>query len=63
MHLWEEFAPELVTDLYELTMAASYLREGMNGEATFSLFIRDIRLTGPISFPPESNILSTWSRG
>jgi len=40
MHLWEEFAPELVTDLYELTMAASYLREGMNGEATFSLFIR-----------------------
>lgn len=30
----------LFTDFYELTMAASYLREGMNGEATFSLFVR-----------------------
>lgn len=30
----------LFTDLYELTMAASYLREGMNQEATFSLFVR-----------------------
>lgn len=30
----------LLTDLYELTMAASYLRRGMTGEATFSLFIR-----------------------
>ena len=29
------------TDLYELTMAASYLREGMNEPATFSLFIRN----------------------
>jgi nicotinate phosphoribosyltransferase len=41
MKLWEQYAPELVTDLYELTMAESYLREGMRGEATFSLFIRD----------------------
>ena len=41
MKLWEQYAPELVTDLYELTMAESYLREGMSGEATFSLFIRD----------------------
>lgn len=40
MHPWNQFAPELVTDLYELTMAASYLREGMSGDATFSLFIR-----------------------
>ncbi|HEU5320047.1 MAG TPA: nicotinate phosphoribosyltransferase [Methylomirabilota bacterium] len=32
----------LFTDLYELTMAASYLREGMRGEATFSLFIRKL---------------------
>ena len=28
----------LVTDLYELNMAASYLRRGMVGPATFSLF-------------------------
>ena len=41
MKLWEQYAPELVTDLYELTMAESYLREGMHGEATFSLFIRN----------------------
>jgi nicotinate phosphoribosyltransferase len=30
----------LFTDFYELTMAASYLREGMRDEATFSLFSR-----------------------
>ena len=30
----------LFTDLYELTMAASYFREGMAEPATFSLFIR-----------------------
>jgi nicotinate phosphoribosyltransferase len=30
----------LFADLYELTMAASYLREGMRGPATFSLFVR-----------------------
>ena len=30
----------LFTDLYELTMAASYFRERMHGEATFSLFVR-----------------------
>ena len=30
----------LFTDLYELTMAASYVREGLHGEATFSLFVR-----------------------
>lgn len=40
MNPWSQFAPELITDLYELTMAASYHREGMSGEATFSLFIR-----------------------
>ena len=32
----------LFTDLYEITMAASYLREGMNGLATFSLFARKL---------------------
>ena len=41
MKPWEQYAPELVTDLYELTMAESYLQEGMTGKATFSLFIRD----------------------
>jgi nicotinate phosphoribosyltransferase len=30
----------LLTDLYELNMAASYLRRGMEEEATFSLFVR-----------------------
>ena len=32
----------LSTDLYELTMAASYLRRGMTAPATFSLFIRSL---------------------
>lgn len=30
----------LLTDLYELNMAASYLRRGMTQDATFSLFVR-----------------------
>jgi len=32
----------LLTDLYELNMAASYLRRGMNETATFSLFVRHL---------------------
>jgi len=32
----------LVADLYELSMAVSYLRRHMSGPATFSLFIRDL---------------------
>jgi Nicotinate phosphoribosyltransferase (NAPRTase) N-terminal domain len=32
----------LLTDLYELTMAASYLRRGMDDLATFSLFVRHL---------------------
>jgi nicotinate phosphoribosyltransferase len=36
--LGERFA--LLTDLYQLTMAACYFDQGMNEEATFSLFIR-----------------------
>ena len=32
----------LLTDLYELNMAASYLRRGMAGLATFSLFVRQL---------------------
>jgi nicotinate phosphoribosyltransferase len=30
----------LLTDLYELNMAACYLRRSMAGQATFSLFVR-----------------------
>lgn len=36
--LGERFA--LLTDLYQLTMAACYFEQGMHDEATFSLFIR-----------------------
>ena len=32
----------LSTDLYELTMGASLLALGMNGSATFSLFLRNV---------------------
>lgn len=32
----------LLVDFYELTMAASYLAEGMESEATFDLFVRDL---------------------
>ena len=32
----------LITDLYELTMAASYLRRGMTAPATFSLYVRSL---------------------
>lgn len=39
----EQYA--LLTDLYELTMAASYFEEDMHDEATFSLFIR--------KYPPD----------
>jgi nicotinate phosphoribosyltransferase len=39
----------LLTDLYELNMAASYLRRGMDGLATFSLYVRDL--------PPERGFL------
>jgi nicotinate phosphoribosyltransferase len=35
----------LLTDLYQLTMAACYFDQGMNEEATFSLFIR--------KYPPD----------
>lgn len=39
----------LLVDLYELTMAASYHAQGMNGPATFELFFRDL--------PPVRNYL------
>ena len=35
-------ASPLLTDLYGLNMAASYLGRGMDREATFSLFVRDL---------------------
>lgn len=41
--------PGLITDLYELTMAASYLRRSMTQTATFSLFVRRL--------PAERNFL------
>ncbi|MGH2702024.1 MAG: nicotinate phosphoribosyltransferase [Actinomycetota bacterium] len=39
----------LLTDLYELTMAASYFRRSMKGRSTFDLFVRQL--------PPERNFL------
>jgi len=40
-------SPALMTDLYELTMAASFFENGLDQEATFSLFIR--------SYPQKRN--------
>lgn len=53
----------LLTDLYELNMAASYIRRGMWGPATFSLFVRNL--------PPDRGFLVaagvedvlTWLQG
>jgi nicotinate phosphoribosyltransferase len=47
--VWHPPSPALVTDLYELTMAEAFLRAGMNGPATFSLYIRRL--------PPERGYL------
>lgn len=43
------------TDLYEVTMAMSYLREGMHAQATFSPFVRDL--------PPDRGFLvaAAWN--
>ncbi|MGW4967111.1 hypothetical protein ACWEPL_58680 [Nonomuraea sp. NPDC004186] len=41
----------LLTDLYELKMAASYLRHGMTGQATFSL--------NALKLPPSRGFLVT----
>jgi nicotinate phosphoribosyltransferase len=40
---------EILTDLYELTMAASYFEQGMFAPATFSLFVR--------KYPPNRSYL------
>ncbi len=45
----DESAIPLSIDLYELTMGASYYALGMNGKATFSLFVR--------SLPPNRSFL------
>jgi len=37
----ESRSREITTDLYELTMAASYFEQGMFAPATFSLFVRE----------------------
>jgi nicotinate phosphoribosyltransferase len=42
-------ARPLVADLYELSMAVGYLRRGMTGPATFSLFVREL--------PPDRGFL------
>jgi nicotinate phosphoribosyltransferase len=42
-------SPVLVTDLYEVSMALVYLREGRTGQATFSLTVRDL--------PPQRGFL------
>ncbi|GAA3031006.1 hypothetical protein GCM10020000_04810 [Streptomyces olivoverticillatus] len=39
----------MTTDLYEVTMALLYLREGLTRPATFSLFVRDV--------PPDRGFL------
>ena len=39
----------ILTDLYELTMAQSYFSEKMDGEATFSLYVRE--------YPPDRGYL------
>lgn len=41
---WHRYDPAIAMDLYELTMAASYFREGKNSNATFSLYIRNYPL-------------------
>ncbi len=40
MRLDQSWSREITTDLYELTMAASYFDQGMFTPATFSLFVR-----------------------
>jgi nicotinate phosphoribosyltransferase len=42
-------SPALVTDLYELTMAAAYQADGIDHEATFELYVRDL--------PPQRRFL------
>ena len=43
---------ELLTDLYEFTMAEAYFQSGMFAPATFSLFVRD--------YPPNRGYFVSW---
>ena len=45
----QPFSREIMTDLYELTMAASYFEQGMFAPATFSLSVRE--------YPPSRSYL------
>ena len=42
----------LFTDLYELTIAAWYFREGMHEPATFSLFVRKLPKVCAVAVEP-----------
>src|SRR5579864_4094527 len=44
-----EHCPALITDLYELTMAAAYFENNFSADASFELFVR--------SLPPERGFL------
>jgi len=46
----------LLTDLYEITMAAAYYQHEMFAPATFSIFIREYPRTGVIFSAPD------WTR-
>lgn len=51
----------LLTDLYELTMAYSYFKRGMNSPATFDLFVRPRFPTVVFwSFPGWSQLSPIW---
>src|SRR5215211_7661177 len=44
----------LFTDLYELTMAAAFFREGMHEPATFSLYVRRLPPERGFRFSPAA---------
>ena len=51
----------LLTDLYELNVAASYLRRSMTGQATFSLFVRALPPAAGCWSPPGwRTACSSW---
>jgi nicotinate phosphoribosyltransferase len=53
----------LFLNLYELTMAAAFCREGVRGEATFSLFVRRLPATrGFLVAAGLEDALSTCAR-
>ena len=52
----------LLTDLYELTMAQAYWKEGLAGEAVFSLFVRKLPARRNYLSPADSKTCSPTSR-